>query len=97
MPDKYPVGLKGVPSGSSEVVESFGSELIRLSGPQTTAFGLHGQAESSVKAIKASKRRSASLKLLRPRENVRLLLETLHLLDTIPVAEDEAQAIASFR
>jgi hypothetical protein len=27
---------------------------------------------------------------------VRLVLETLHLLDAIPSAEDEAQAIASF-
>jgi anti-sigma B factor antagonist len=40
--------------------------------------------------------RGASLKLLRPRGNVRLVLETLHLLDAIPSAEDEAQAIPSF-
>jgi hypothetical protein len=41
--------------------------------------------------------RGASLKLLRPRGNVRLVLETLHLLEAIPSAEDEAEAISSFR
>jgi anti-sigma B factor antagonist len=49
-----------------------------------------------VRAFVSLKNRGASLKLLRPRPNVRLVLETLHLLDAIPVAEDEAQAIASF-
>jgi anti-sigma B factor antagonist len=50
-----------------------------------------------VRAFVSLKNRSASLKLLRPRGNVRLVLETLRLLDAIPVAEDEAEAIASFR
>jgi anti-sigma B factor antagonist len=50
-----------------------------------------------VRAFVSLQHRSASLKLLRPRGNVRLVLETLHLLDAIPSAEDEAQAIASFR
>jgi anti-sigma B factor antagonist len=49
-----------------------------------------------MRAFVSLKNRGASLKLLRPRPNVRLVLETLHLLDAIPVAEDEAQAIASF-
>jgi anti-sigma B factor antagonist len=49
-----------------------------------------------VRAFVSLKNRGASLKLLRPRGNVRLVLETLHLLDAIPIAEDEAQAIASF-
>jgi anti-sigma B factor antagonist len=38
-----------------------------------------------------------SLKLLRPRGNVRLVLETLRLLEAIPSYEDEAQAVASFQ
>jgi anti-sigma B factor antagonist len=50
-----------------------------------------------VRAYVSLKRRGASLKLLRPSGNVRLVLETLRLLDAIPSAEDEAQAIASFR
>jgi anti-sigma B factor antagonist len=50
-----------------------------------------------VRAFISLRHRGASLKLLRPRGNVRLVLETLHLLDAIPSAEDEAQAIASFR
>jgi|SRR6202162_2797155 anti-sigma B factor antagonist len=49
-----------------------------------------------VRAFVSLKNRGASLKLLRPRGNVKLVLETLHLLDAIPSAEDEAQAIASF-
>jgi anti-sigma B factor antagonist len=50
-----------------------------------------------VRAFVSLKNRGASLKLLRPRGNVKLVLETLHLLDAIPIAEDEAEAIASFR
>ena len=52
---------------------------------------------SIVRAFASLNRRGASLKLLRPRGNVRLVLETVHLLDVIPSIEDEAQAIASFR
>jgi anti-sigma B factor antagonist len=50
-----------------------------------------------VRAFISLKHRGASLKLLRPRGNVRLVLETVHLLEVIPSIEDEAQAIASFR
>ncbi len=50
-----------------------------------------------VRAYVSLKNQGGSLKLLRPRGNVRLVLETLHLLDAIPSAEDEAQAISSFR
>lgn len=50
-----------------------------------------------VRAFIALKHRGASLKLLRPRGTVGMVLETLHLLDVIPSIEDEAQAIASFR
>jgi hypothetical protein len=40
--------------------------------------------------------RDGSPKLLRPHGNVRLVLETVHLLDVIPSIEDETQAIDSF-
>ncbi len=50
-----------------------------------------------VRAFISLKHRGASLKLLRPRGNVRLVLETVHLLGVIPSMEDEAQGIASFR
>lgn len=51
---------------------------------------------SIVRAFTILKHRGASLKLLRPRGNVRLVLETVHLLDVIPSIEDETQAISSF-
>lgn len=49
-----------------------------------------------VRAFVSLKTRGGTLKLLRPRGNVKLALETLHLLDAIPSVEDEPQAIASF-
>jgi anti-sigma B factor antagonist len=51
---------------------------------------------SIVRAFVSLKRRGANLKLLRPHGNVRLVLQTAHLLDVIPSIEDETQAIASF-
>jgi anti-sigma B factor antagonist len=51
---------------------------------------------SIVRAFVSLKNRGASLKLLRPSGNVRLVLETVHLLHVIPSIEDETQAIASF-
>jgi anti-sigma B factor antagonist len=51
---------------------------------------------SVVRAFKSLKRRGASLRLLGPRGNVRLVLETVHLMDVVPTTEDETQAIASF-
>jgi len=51
---------------------------------------------SIVRAFTSLKHRGASLKLLRPRGNVKLVLEMVHLLDVIPSGEDEAQVIASF-
>jgi anti-sigma B factor antagonist len=50
-----------------------------------------------VRAFVSLGRKSGGLKLLRPRDNVKLVLETLHLLSVIPWFEDEAQAVASFR
>ena len=52
---------------------------------------------SIVRAFTSLKHRGASLKLLVPRGNVRLVLEAVHLLDVIPTIEDETQAIASFQ
>jgi hypothetical protein len=49
-----------------------------------------------VRAFVSLQHRGASLKLLRPRGNVRLVLQTVHLLDVIPSMEDEDQGIASF-
>ena len=52
---------------------------------------------SIVGAYVSFKRRGGTLELLRPRGNVRLALENVHLLDVIPTIEDETQAIASFQ
>jgi len=49
-----------------------------------------------VNAFVSLKRRGGNLKLLGPRGNVRLVLETAHLLDVIPSIDDETEAIASF-
>ena len=51
---------------------------------------------SIVRAFTALRHRGASLKLLGPRGNVRMVLEAVHLLDVIPSIEDETEAIASF-
>jgi anti-sigma B factor antagonist len=52
---------------------------------------------SVMRAFKSLKHRGASLRLLRPQGNVRLVLETVHLLDVVPTTDDETQAIASFQ
>jgi anti-sigma B factor antagonist len=51
---------------------------------------------SVIRAFKSLERRGASLRLLQPRGNVRLVLETVHLMDVVPTTEDETQALASF-
>ncbi len=48
------------------------------------------------RAYVSLRREGGSLKLLSPRGSVKLVLQTLHLLDVIPSYEDEAQAVASF-
>jgi anti-anti-sigma factor len=50
-----------------------------------------------VRAYVTVRRTGGTLKLLSPRGNVKLVLGMLRLLDAIPTAEDEAQAVASFR
>jgi len=52
---------------------------------------------SVVRAFKSLRLRGGSLKLLRPRGNVKLVLEAVHLLDVVPAMDDETQAIASFQ
>jgi anti-sigma B factor antagonist len=51
---------------------------------------------SVIRAFKSLERRGASLRLTGPRGNVRLVLNTVHLLDVVPTTEDESQAIDSF-
>ncbi len=49
-----------------------------------------------VRAYVALRRKGGSLKLLRPRDRVKMVLNVFHLLETIPNFEDEGQALASF-
>lgn len=51
---------------------------------------------SVIRGFKSLERRGASLRLTGPRGNVRLVLETVHLLDIVPTTDDEIQAIDSF-
>jgi anti-anti-sigma factor len=48
------------------------------------------------RAFVSLRQKGGSLKLLRPSEHVRMVLNVFRLLDTIPNFEDEAQALASF-
>jgi anti-sigma B factor antagonist len=50
-----------------------------------------------VRAFVSLAHKNGALKLLKPSGNVKLVLNTLHLLDVIPSFEDELQALASFR
>ena len=50
---------------------------------------------SIVSAFVSLNARGGSLQLLRPRGNVKSVLETVQLLDIIPIIEDETQAITS--
>jgi len=68
--------------------------LLNLAGvPQVDSSSL----STIVRAFVSLGRQGGSLKLLCPRGSVRLVLETLHLLDVIPSFEEEAEAVASFR
>jgi anti-sigma B factor antagonist len=49
-----------------------------------------------VRAFVSLGEKSGCLKLLGPRGSVKLVLETMHLLEVIPSYEEEAQAVASF-
>jgi len=49
-----------------------------------------------VRASVTLARQGGSMKFLKPRSNVKLVLDTLHLLNAIPSFENEAEAVASF-
>ena len=49
-----------------------------------------------VRTFVALRKKGGTLKLLRPSEHVRMVLNVFRLLDTIPNFDDEDQAIASF-
>ena len=51
---------------------------------------------SIVRAFTSLKHRGATLKLLRPRGNVRLVLETVHLLDVIPPLKTRLRRLPVF-
>ena len=72
-----------------------GSSKILLNLSDVTQMD-SSSISSVLRAFKSLKRRGASLRLLRPRGNVRLVLETVHLLDLVSTTEDETQAIDSF-
>jgi len=68
--------------------------LLNLAGvPQVDSSSL----STIVRAFVSLGHQGGSLKLFCPRGSVRMVLETLHLLDVIPSFEDEAEAVASFR
>ncbi len=68
--------------------------LLNLAGvPQVDSSSL----STIVRTFVSLGRQGGSLKLFCPRGSVRMVLETLHLLDVIPSFEDEAEAVASFR
>jgi anti-anti-sigma factor len=67
--------------------------LLNLAGvPQVDSSSI----STIVRAFVSLGHQGGSLKLLRPRGSVRMVRETLHLLDAIPSFEDEAEAVASF-
>jgi anti-sigma B factor antagonist len=72
-----------------------GSSKILLNLAEVTQMD-SSSISSVIRAFNSLRRRGASLKLLRPCGNVRLVLETVHLPDIVPTAEDETQAIDSF-
>lgn len=72
-----------------------GSSKILLNLADVTQMD-SSSISSVLRAFKSLKHRGASLRLLRPLGNVRLVLATVHLLDIVPTTEDETQAIASF-
>jgi anti-anti-sigma factor len=90
--------------------DSSGSELLRAELRRLSDNGVNNlllnvenltQVDSScvgvvVRAFVSLRRKGGSLKLLRPRDRVKMVLNVFHLLDEIPNFEDEGQALASF-
>jgi anti-anti-sigma factor len=99
------VDLRGKSTYDNSGSELLEGELLRLSegGANNLLLNVEDltQVDSScvgvlVRAFVAVKRKGGSLKLLRPRANVKMVLNVFHLLEKIPNFEDEAQALASF-
>jgi anti-anti-sigma factor len=99
------VDLRGKSTFDNSGSELLDGELLRLSegGANNLLLNVEDltQVDSScvgvlVRAFVAVKRKGGSLKLLRPRANVKMVLNVFHLLEKIPNFEDEAQALASF-
>lgn len=90
--------------------DNSGSELLRTELRRLSDNGVNNlllnvenltQVDSScigvvVRAFVSLRRKGGSLKLLRPRDRVKMVLNVFHLLDKIPNFEDEGQALASF-
>ena len=97
--------LRGKSTFDNSGSELLNGELLRLSEGGVSNLLLNvedlTQVDSScvgvlVRAYVALKRKGGSIKLLRPRQHVKMVLNVFHLLETIPHFEDEAQALASF-
>jgi anti-anti-sigma factor len=97
--------LRGKSTFDNSGSELLGAELRRLSdnGVNNLLLNVENltQVDSScvgvvVRAFVSLRRKGGSLKLLRPRDRVKMVLNVFHLLDEIPNFEDEGQALASF-
>jgi stage II sporulation protein AA (anti-sigma F factor antagonist) len=97
--------LRGKSTFDNNGSEALRAELRRLSDNGVNNLLLNveklTQIDSScigvvVRAYVSLRRKGGSLKLLRPRDRVKMVLNVFHLLDTIPNFEDEGKALASF-
>jgi stage II sporulation protein AA (anti-sigma F factor antagonist) len=97
--------LRGKSTLGNNGSEILSAELRRLSDNGVNHLLLNveklTQVDSSsigimVRAYVALRRKGGSLKLLRTRDRVKMVLNVFHLLETIPNFEDECQALASF-
>jgi len=74
---------------------SHGARCLLLNLADLTQVDSSGLS-AIVRAHNSLQRQGGSLKFLRPNNRVLAVLRVIHLLDTIPSFEDEAQALASF-
>jgi anti-anti-sigma factor len=97
--------LRGKSTFGNSGSEILSTELRRLSDNGVNNLLLNveelTQVDSSsigalVRAYVALRGKGGNLKLLRPRDRVKMVLNVFHLLDRIPNFEDESQALASF-
>jgi anti-anti-sigma factor len=73
-----------------------GSQHILLNLEGVTQFD-SSSISTVVRAFVSLRNRHGNLKLLRPRGNVKMVLEMLRLLNIIPHFDDEPSALASFQ